>query len=99
MLKPADRVLVAVSGGPDSVCLLHVLLELGYGVGVAHLDHQTRSASISLTWTSQHQKWLLTAEGAKNAESNDHLLRKLYALRGNRSCSVCKVLTRTVLME
>ncbi|MCC6487496.1 MAG: tRNA lysidine(34) synthetase TilS [Candidatus Hydrogenedentes bacterium] len=42
MAAPADRILVAVSGGPDSVCLLHVLLELGYAVEAAHLDHQTR---------------------------------------------------------
>jgi tRNA(Ile)-lysidine synthase len=38
---------VAVSGGADSVCLLHVLLELRDELGVephiAHLDHQLRS--------------------------------------------------------
>jgi len=42
MLEPHERVLVAVSGGPDSVCLLHVLHDLGYAVEVAHFDHQTR---------------------------------------------------------
>lgn len=42
MLTPEDRVLVAVSGGPDSVALLHILRELGYDVVVAHLDHMTR---------------------------------------------------------
>ena len=39
---------VAVSGGADSVCLLHVLLELreklGVELHVAHLDHQLRGA-------------------------------------------------------
>jgi len=43
MLEPGDRVLVAVSGGPDSVCLLHVLRELGFPLEVAHFDHQTRN--------------------------------------------------------
>ncbi len=40
--RPDARTLVAVSGGPDSVCLLHVLLELAVPLEVAHLDHQTR---------------------------------------------------------
>jgi tRNA(Ile)-lysidine synthase len=39
---------VAVSGGADSICLLHVLLELREELGVelhiAHLDHQLRGA-------------------------------------------------------
>ena len=46
MISPRDAVLVAVSGGPDSVCMLHILLglreELGFEVKVAHLDHQFR---------------------------------------------------------
>ncbi|NUM54239.1 MAG: tRNA lysidine(34) synthetase TilS [Candidatus Hydrogenedentes bacterium] len=42
MLAPGETVLAAVSGGPDSMCLLHVLVELGYRVHVAHFDHQTR---------------------------------------------------------
>jgi tRNA(Ile)-lysidine synthase len=47
MLASGDRVAVAVSGGPDSVCLLHVLLELAPRLGVtvaavAHLNHKLR---------------------------------------------------------
>ncbi|GMU92824.1 MAG: tRNA(Ile)-lysidine synthase [Candidatus Hydrogenedentota bacterium] len=42
MLGPGDAVLAAVSGGPDSICLLYVLRELDCNVRVAHLDHQTR---------------------------------------------------------
>jgi tRNA(Ile)-lysidine synthase len=43
MLAPAETTLVAVSGGVDSVCLLHILHTLGYRLEVAHFDHQTRN--------------------------------------------------------
>lgn len=43
MVLPGERILVAVSGGPDSVCLLDVLQELGLPLVVAHFDHQTRN--------------------------------------------------------
>ena len=42
MLSEGDRVLTAVSGGPDSVCLLHILRALKFLVEAAHFDHQTR---------------------------------------------------------
>ncbi len=49
MFAPGSRALVAVSGGPDSVALLHVLHELAgtleIGLGVAHLNHGIRGAS------------------------------------------------------
>jgi len=48
MLDRGDRVVVAVSGGPDSVCLLSVLHALAKGLDLtlhaAHLDHQFRGA-------------------------------------------------------
>ena len=46
MLKSGDRVLVAVSGGPDSVALLFLLLELkkelNLSLLVAHVNHKLR---------------------------------------------------------
>jgi len=48
MLPRGSRVAVAVSGGPDSVCLLHALVELAptleITLSVAHLNHQLRGA-------------------------------------------------------
>jgi len=47
-LIPGPRLVVAVSGGPDSVCLLHILYrlreKLGTALHLAHLNHQLRGA-------------------------------------------------------
>src|SRR5215475_8284484 len=42
MIAAGERVLVGLSGGADSVCLLIVLRELGYDVAAAHLNHGLR---------------------------------------------------------
>src|SRR5438132_11165700 len=49
LLRPDDRVLVAVSGGPDSVCLVLVLHELrqrgvlpGLDLHIAHVNYSLR---------------------------------------------------------
>jgi tRNA(Ile)-lysidine synthase len=49
LIARGEKVLVAVSGGPDSVCLLYILdtlrKELGIKLHIAHLDHQLRGAA------------------------------------------------------
>lgn len=49
LVQPRDRILVAVSGGPDSVALLHLLYELrgemDLHLEVAHLQHGIRGAA------------------------------------------------------
>jgi len=49
MFAPGDKVLVAVSGGPDSMCLLHSLTQLKrllrIKVAVFHFDHRLRPDS------------------------------------------------------
>lgn len=49
LFSASDRILVAVSGGVDSVALLHLLVELKqikkFTLAVAHLNHQIRSGT------------------------------------------------------
>jgi tRNA(Ile)-lysidine synthase len=48
LLPPGEKLVVAVSGGADSVCLLHILAglkeELKLKLHLAHLNHQLRGA-------------------------------------------------------
>ena len=44
LLQDGNRVLVALSGGADSVCLLLMLLELGYEVECVHCNFHLRGA-------------------------------------------------------
>ncbi|MBI4666491.1 MAG: tRNA lysidine(34) synthetase TilS [Nitrospinae bacterium] len=50
MVKPGQRVCVALSGGPDSVALLHVLAGLAGALDIAlkacHYDHALRPSSV-----------------------------------------------------
>ncbi|HEY44820.1 MAG TPA: tRNA lysidine(34) synthetase TilS [Anaerolineae bacterium] len=45
LLHPGQLIIVGVSGGADSLCLLDCLHRLGYQVLAAHLDHQLRPES------------------------------------------------------
>lgn len=44
-IDPERKVLVAVSGGPDSLALLHMLHLAGFSMVAAHLDHMLRPSS------------------------------------------------------
>ena len=46
LINKGEKVLVALSGGPDSVCLLHILYKLksdfNIELGAAHVNHMLR---------------------------------------------------------
>lgn len=47
-LPSFKRVVVGVSGGPDSVALVHILKSMGYEIVIAHLNHQLRGKDSDL---------------------------------------------------
>lgn len=72
MIKPQDLIITGVSGGPDSLTLLHLLLELredlGFALHVAHLDHsfRGREAEEEARWVKETAaRWGLPCTLAK----------------------------------
>ena len=49
LIENGDRIVIGVSGGPDSICLLHILNtlkeELGIKIYVAHVNHMIREVA------------------------------------------------------
>jgi uncharacterized protein (TIGR00269 family) len=101
MLGPRDRVLVAVSGGKDSLALWDVLLELGYradglylGLGIG--GYSTRSGELVRAFAAEHDVHLIEVD-----------LERKYGFdvptagrRGSRStCAVCGLSKRYVFNE
>lgn len=62
LLEPGDRVLAAVSGGPDSVCLAHALSRLARRVElrIVHFHHglRGREADLDAAWARKFGKSL-----------------------------------------
>ena len=48
-IDPSETLIVGVSGGPDSLCLLDLLHREGFSLVVAHLDHGLRPESAAET--------------------------------------------------
>lgn len=46
MFKDGEKILIALSGGPDSVCMMHILVKLrdkyGFDLYAAHINHMMR---------------------------------------------------------
>ena len=46
LIEKGDSIVIGVSGGPDSICLLHILnelkQELNFKIYVAHINHMIR---------------------------------------------------------
>ena len=81
LLPPGERIVVGVSGGPDSLCLLDLLhnlsATLNIEVAVAHLNHGLRpeaAAEAEMVRSQAHERGLsfITAEVDSRAHARAH---------------------------
>ena len=98
MLDPRDRVLVAVSGGKDSLALWDILLELGYDASGLHLglgigDYSDRSREITRGFASERGADLIEVDLADDFGFDIPTA----GAKGSRStCAVCGLSKRYV---
>jgi tRNA-5-methyluridine54 2-sulfurtransferase len=98
MLEPADRVLVAVSGGKDSLALWDVLLDLGYqadglylGLGIG--EYSSRSAEVVRSFARERGADLVEVDLARDYGFDIPTAGR----KGSRStCAVCGLSKRYV---
>ena len=100
LISPGDRVLCAVSGGADSMCLLHYLSvnakKLDITVCAASFDHMLRGeASASdcrfvSEWCENHSIECLTGSGDVRALARSGGLSEEEAARSLRYAAVCR---------
>jgi tRNA(Ile)-lysidine synthase len=94
LIRAGDHVLVAVSGGPDSVVLLHVLLALQATLQVAklttvHLDHQLRgeeSRQDARFVQDLSERWGVACHGASAAVESYRRLHRVSLEMAARDC-------------
>lgn len=91
MLAPADRVLIAVSGGKDSLALWDILLDLGYDVTGFYLDlgiggYSNRSKEAAVAYAENRGAKLIVRS---LQEEHGFTVPELSKLTGRVPCSGC----------
>ena len=102
MFARGDRILVAVSGGKDSLALWDVLLKLNYWADALYIDlgidggcaYSTHSKEKALAYAAQHPEGRLTVISIPElyGEAIPETARR--RRRGERPCSICGLVKR-----
>jgi uncharacterized protein (TIGR00269 family) len=107
MFGPADRVLVAVSGGKDSLALWDVLLQLGYqaegmyiGLGIDEgIHYSAKSLAMCQLFVQEHHPEAILHVvdlGREYGQTLPELARTRHRGRG-KPCSVCGLVKRHIM--
>jgi tRNA(Ile)-lysidine synthase len=74
LCKTTDKILLAVSGGLDSVVMLHLMKEAGFRIAVAHCNFQLRGAEsdIDQEFVNEACRQLKVPFFVKKFQTNDH---------------------------
>jgi len=101
MLKPGERVLVAVSGGKDSLALWDVLSRLGYEAVGLHIElgigeYSRRSLEVTEAFARERglELWVVDLK-----EAYGFGVPELAALSGRVACSACGLSKRYILNQ
>ncbi len=91
MFGPPDRLLIAVSGGKDSLAIWDVLLDLAYDATGFYLDlgiggYSTRSKEAAIEFADRRQAKLIVRS---LAEEHGYTVPELASLTGRVPCSGC----------
>lgn len=91
MFVPDDRLLIAVSGGKDSLALWDVLLDLGYDTTGLYLDlgiggYSSRSKDAAITFAERRSAKLVVRS---LVEEHGYTVPELARLTGRAPCSGC----------
>lgn len=104
MFGPEDRILVAVSGGKDSLSLWDVLLHLGYQAEGLHIHLGINGGGYSDSSLEYVERFAATREEAKfqvvdlkaaYGQSVPELARTTY--RGRKPCALCGLVKRHIM--
>ena len=104
MVTPGDRILVAVSGGKDSLALWDVLLRLGYQADGLYIDLGIEAGSYSLesrrcaeTFAASHAAHLQIYEAEAELGASIPQAARLTRRGRDKPCSVCGLSKRHIM--